>query len=242
MPTPYSHLWIAHRLLADEALSSEVQSAIAADVPAYLLGSIVADARIYPGADRELTHFYRYDKPMPDHPWQEMLRQNPTLAQPQTDSHRAFIAGYVAHLAADEYWTRQMVGPHFAEGAWGNDIRWRFYVLHLLLTSMDERDEARLQRRSHGRAVEQLCDHGKIRLGERQPGHGRCLQREPQRRQQEGETGETGHHCYHRQMPLYRPAAAGRIEREQRQAEQQAEIDVERPADGDECHVVHGVT
>ena len=25
-------------------------------------------------------------------------------------------------------------------------------------------------------------------------------------------------------------------------AEQQAEIDVERPADGDECHVVHGVT
>ena len=106
----------------------------------------------------------------------------------------------------------------------------------------EERDEARLQRRSHGRAVEQLCDHGKIRLGERQPGHGRCLQREPQRRQQEGETGETGHHCYHRQMPLYHPAAAGRIEREQRQAEQQAEIDVERPADGDECHVVHGVT
>ena len=58
----------------------------------------------------------------------------------------------------------------------------------------------------------------------------------------QGETGETGHHCRHRHMPLNDPAAARRIEREQRQAEQQAEIDVECPADGDECHVVHGFT
>ena len=136
------HLRIAYKLLQDDTLSTQACDIITADVPAYLLGSIVADARVYPGADRELTHFYRYDRPMPDHPWCEMLRQNPSLAQPKTSAERAFVAGYVAHLGADEYWSRKVLGPYFAQGDWGGDIHWRFFVLHLLLIQLDERDEA----------------------------------------------------------------------------------------------------
>ncbi|MCA9892641.1 MAG: zinc dependent phospholipase C family protein [Anaerolineae bacterium] len=142
MPTPFMHLNIAYKLLNDHDLPADAHAVISADIPAYLLGSIVADARVYPGADRELTHFYRYDRPMPDHPWREMLRQNPSLAQPETIAERAFVAGYVAHLGADEYWSKHVLGPYFANGKWGNDIHWRFFVLHLLLITLDERDEA----------------------------------------------------------------------------------------------------
>lgn len=141
MPTPFTHLRIAQHLLDDEALPQTVRQMLAASMPDYLLGSIIADARVHPGADRELTHFYRYDKPMLDHPWRLMLTDNPVLTQPQSAAHRAFVAGYVAHLAADEYWSKHMLKPHFAESDWGENMRWRFFVLHLLLIHMDERDE-----------------------------------------------------------------------------------------------------
>lgn len=144
MPTPFSHLHLANDLLRDPDLSPEARSLLHTHRPDFLLGSIVADARRTPDADREETHFYRYDKPMPDHPWRVMLAQYPTLKQPRTAGHQAFVAGYVAHLAVDEYWSRYMLKPHFAEGDWGESLRARFFVLHLLLIYMDERDEARL--------------------------------------------------------------------------------------------------
>jgi hypothetical protein len=73
-----------------------------------------------------------------------MFRQHPSLLHPKSASHHAFLMGYVAHLAADEYWSRHMLGPIFANGEWGDDMRDRFFVLHLLLIWMDERDEDRL--------------------------------------------------------------------------------------------------
>jgi hypothetical protein len=39
----------------------------------------------------------------------------------------------------DEIWTMQMLGPHFAFGDWSNRDH-RFFVLHLMLICMDERD------------------------------------------------------------------------------------------------------
>jgi hypothetical protein len=140
MPTPFTHLEIATRLYDDPALTQPARDLMHAEYAAFLPGTTCADAKPEPGADREVTHFYRYDKPMIDHPWRVMLATYPALAQPQTAAHRAFIAGYVAHLAADEYWSRYMLKPHFAESSWGTDLRWRFFVLHLLLIYMDERD------------------------------------------------------------------------------------------------------
>jgi hypothetical protein len=139
MPTPFTHLQLAYRLLSDSQLPETIQVCLAAELPAYLLGSISADARI-PGKDRDAAHFYRYDTPMLDHPWRVMTAQYPSLMQPHSPAQQAFIAGYVAHLAADEYWSLHMLKPHFAESDWGSGIRARFFVLHLLLIFQDERD------------------------------------------------------------------------------------------------------
>lgn len=144
MPTPFTHLHITNRIRHDAALPDGVRELIEVALPDFLLGGVVADARAYPGADRAVTHFYRYDRPMPDNPWREMFRQHPSLKDASDPTHHAFIASYVAHLAADEYWSRNMLYQHFATGDWGADIRDRFYVLHLLLITMDERDEGLL--------------------------------------------------------------------------------------------------
>ncbi len=143
MPTPFTHLYIASRLLHDGHVSAAAQAILAAHQPCFLLGGIVADQRLE-GMERADTHFYHYTRPMPDNPWREMFRQHPTLMQPKSEAHHAFLMGYVAHLAADEYWSRHMLGPHFANGEWGEDRFDRFFVLHLLLIWMDERDEDRL--------------------------------------------------------------------------------------------------
>lgn len=144
MPTPFTHLWIAQRLLEDPALADDVRDLLRAELPAYLLGSVAADARPAPDSPREDTHFYRYDRPMEIPPWRTMLEQNSALCCPSSAAQRAFVAGYVAHLAVDEYWSRYMLHPHFAQSHWGGGLRQRFFVLHLLLIHMDERDLIRL--------------------------------------------------------------------------------------------------
>lgn len=144
MPTPFTHLEITNRLLDDARIPESLRHQLAAERPAFLLGGIIADARIPPDGKRHDTHFYRYDQPMPDHPWREMFRQNPEIDQPKSAAHLAFLAGYVAHLAADEYWSRHVLAPYFRDGDWGEDVRSRFFILHLLLIHMDERDETTL--------------------------------------------------------------------------------------------------
>lgn len=144
MPTPFTHLQITNRIYHDTALPNAVRTVLHNAQPDFLLGGVVADARAYPGADRSITHFYTYDRPMPDNPWREMLRQHPSLTDVKSPEQAAFLAGYVAHLAADEYWSHNMLKPHFANSDWGAGIRDRFYILHLLLIHMDERDEAQL--------------------------------------------------------------------------------------------------
>lgn len=148
MPTPFTHLQIAQRLLGDEALDQHHRDALSSDRDgergAFLLGSVAADARVGAGIPRDRTHFYAYGQDIVEHPWQVMLRLNPGLRQPHNAAHRAFIAGYVAHLAVDEYWSRHMVAPHFFTSEWG-DRASRFLMLHVILVVMDERDLRQLQ-------------------------------------------------------------------------------------------------
>ncbi|MEO1287527.1 MAG: zinc dependent phospholipase C family protein [Chloroflexota bacterium] len=143
MPTPFTHLHITLRLMQDEAIPQKLRDFAMTHRPDFLLGGIVADQRPE-GGKRADTHFYEYIKPMTDHPWRVMFQQNPSLKQAKSDAHHAFLLAYVAHLAADEYWSLHMLKPHFAESDWGDDLRHRFYLLHLLLITMDERDETRL--------------------------------------------------------------------------------------------------
>ncbi|MCU0466470.1 MAG: zinc dependent phospholipase C family protein [Anaerolineae bacterium] len=145
MPTPFSHLAVAQRLLVDLAIPDPLRALLDRQRPAFLLGSVAADARVGNGMPRSTTHFYQYVQTMNEMPpWRIMLQANPSLWQPNDEAHEAFLAGYVAHLAMDEMWSRQMVGPYFLGGTWG-DQQQRFVMLHVILIVLDERDERRLE-------------------------------------------------------------------------------------------------
>lgn len=143
MPTPFTHLAAAQRLLADETIAPAYHALLDAERPAFLLGSVAADAHP-PGTRREDTHFYTYDRPIAESPWRVMLRHNPSLLPARNPAHRAFLAGYAAHLAMDEIWTKHMLGPYFVRGDWGAG-KFRFLMLHALLITMDERDLSSLE-------------------------------------------------------------------------------------------------
>lgn len=145
MPTPFTHLEIARRLLVDPEIPPGIRAQLSAHCPAFLLGCVVADARPTPQTPRHATHFYRYDTPITEHPWRVMLREYPALCQARDAGHRAFLAGYVAHLATDEAWSLCFIKPQFVDREWGNSLADRFLALHLVLIHMDERDERRLE-------------------------------------------------------------------------------------------------
>lgn len=140
MPTPFTHLAAAQRLLDEPSLAPEHRELFRRELGAFLLGNVAADARNESGTPRAATHFYDYAQVITDEtPWSIMLRQNPELWTPQDDAHAAFIAGYVAHLSMDEIWSRRMVGPHFVERDWAERSH-RWVMLHVILIYMDERD------------------------------------------------------------------------------------------------------
>ncbi len=139
MPTPFTHLETAQRLLTDQQVPPAIREAIALEKPAFLLGNVAADARTNGDLTRESTHFYSYDRGITEHPWRVMTKQNPGLFHPASLAHKAFVAGYVAHLTIDETWSLEMLGPNFANRDWGSN-HFRFLMLHMLLISMDERD------------------------------------------------------------------------------------------------------
>jgi len=145
MPTPFTHLAFAQRALRDPALEERHRALLNAEQGAFLLGNVAADARVGNGTSRDVTHFYAYGEMTPEHPWHAMLRLNPDLWHPRDAAHTAFVAGYVAHLAMDEYWSRHMVAPHFVHRDWMTRGH-RFLMLHVILITMDERDYAGLER------------------------------------------------------------------------------------------------
>ncbi|MBZ0278717.1 MAG: hypothetical protein K8I60_21395 [Anaerolineae bacterium] len=145
MPTPFTHLQTAQRLLVDDLTPENWRDLLATERSAFLLGNIAADATSNGALTREDTHFYTYTRPMMRPPWREMMGVHPTLQTPTTPAQRVFLAGYIAHLSVDEYWTMHMLAPHFALREWGESRSFRFMMLSVLLIYMDERDRALLQ-------------------------------------------------------------------------------------------------
>jgi len=144
MPTPFTHLETAQRMLIDEHIPLAIRQELILQKPAFLLGNVAADARTNGDLTRESTHFYSYDRGITEHPWRVMVQKNPSLLHPASLAQRVFIAGYVAHLTIDETWSLEMLGPNFVNRDWGSN-QFRFLMLHMLLISMDERDYKRLQ-------------------------------------------------------------------------------------------------
>lgn len=143
MPTPFTHLETAQRLLEDEQIPSAIRQQLQSETPAFLLGNIAADARTGADIKREATHFYDYNFGIGEMPWRVMMRQHPSLNPPFSLARRVFLAGYVAHLSMDEVWTLEMLGPHFVARDWAPRPT-RFLMLHILLIFMDERDRSLL--------------------------------------------------------------------------------------------------
>lgn len=144
MPTPFTHLAFAQRALNDAALPARYATLLRSAGSGFLLGSVAADARVGAGTPRDRTHFYIYGQDIVEHPWRVMMQRSPALWMPQDAEHQAFVAGYVAHLAMDEYWSLHMVQPHFVQRKWAAD-RWRYLMLHVILIYMDERDYRTLE-------------------------------------------------------------------------------------------------
>lgn len=97
MPSPFIHL----------ALASSAADALplaAAERPALLLGSIAPDARSVTGQSREATHFWSSHNDVSGA--LKLLVAYPGLqADRLLPAERAYVAGYLAHLVADEQWT-----------------------------------------------------------------------------------------------------------------------------------------
>ena len=82
-----------------------------------LLGSTAPDIRAMTKWDRERTHFARLSVESVGVGTSRMFELHPELADHgrQTPATRAFLLGYVSHLAADEVWITTMFRPHFGE-------------------------------------------------------------------------------------------------------------------------------
>ena len=83
------------------------------------LGSTAPDIRAMTKWDRERTHFAGLSVESVGVGTRRMFELHPELADRgrQSPATRAFLLGYVSHLAADEVWITTMYRPHFGEGS-----------------------------------------------------------------------------------------------------------------------------
>lgn len=127
MPSPFLHMYVAQdsfdRLGLLEALR-----------PAYVFGSIAADARLITGQPRGETHFW--DTQTDVSGGLKLLAAHPHLAAARLDAGaRAFVAGYLCHLMADEQWTFTIYRPYFGRhsqyrgGPEGAERQWALHVI-----------------------------------------------------------------------------------------------------------------
>ena len=114
MPNLPAHIHLAHQAalrLKDPGLTKHMGS--------YLLGSTAPDIRIITKRPREEYHFAPLDFEAVGAGAQGLFAAHPGLrALPTGDgATRAFVAGYLTHLVADEVWITQMYRPYFANRA-----------------------------------------------------------------------------------------------------------------------------
>jgi hypothetical protein len=146
MPTPFTHLLAANALLHMQALPWVARQALAAHLPAFLLGNIAPDVQTVSGQTREATHFFTIpfgDAP----PAQVVLFQHHALlarAENLPPAHAAFIAGYLAHLVFDQLWITEILNPAFGPAQTWATFRERLYFHNALRAYVDAADLAQI--------------------------------------------------------------------------------------------------
>ncbi len=137
---------MARELIESGQLRPPVERLLRGEAGAFLLGHTAPDVQTVSGQERLATHFY--DIPPRDDipPYRRLLDAYPELAQAErlAPAQAAFVAGYLAHLLADEQWWRLVFQPIFGvKAGWGT---WpeRLFLHNVLRTWLDEQDQARL--------------------------------------------------------------------------------------------------
>ena len=137
VPTPFYHLQVAAGL------------PVVLDAPgahgAFLFGNTAPDVQTLSGAARSATHFF--DMPVTQTPRAvlSLLQAHPQLAALGLfPAQRAFVAGYLAHLALDELWLREIFQPVFGPEAGWETFGERLFLHNVLRTYLDERDRPTL--------------------------------------------------------------------------------------------------
>jgi hypothetical protein len=147
MPTPVNHLMMAQEMRTSDGLSHVSLHLIEGAWGAFLLGSTGPDVQTVNRRSRRDTHFYDIP-PRDDTPaHQALLTSQPELAQADrlAPDHAVFVAGYLAHLLADEAWWRQVFNPFFGVDAEWGEWRERIFLHNVLRTYLDREDQARLK-------------------------------------------------------------------------------------------------
>lgn len=106
---------------------------------AFLLGNTAPDVQVISGQRRETTHFYNIPVRGLDPAWGRMLQRYPTLARADAlpEAQAAFLAGYLCHLQADQFWALEIFNPVFGlEQTW-ETFRHRLYVHNALRAYLD---------------------------------------------------------------------------------------------------------
>ena len=102
-----------HIHLANEVAEQLDRNYVFDHMGSYFLGSTAPDIRAMTRWPREQTHFAPLSVAEVGTGTRTMFRMHPELAEDMTPASRAFLAGYVCHLAADEIWITSVFRPHF---------------------------------------------------------------------------------------------------------------------------------
>ncbi|GJM42416.1 MAG: hypothetical protein DHS20C20_26980 [Ardenticatenaceae bacterium] len=141
MPTPFMHLRVAEQILEMTAANGNcrLQTALAAEWPAFYLGSVAPDVNAISAIPRESTHFYDVPPAKADMAYPTMLARYPQLADITVISpgQAICVAAYSAHLMLDLIWLREVVYPFFYLAKDLGDRRQRRLTHFILLTYLD---------------------------------------------------------------------------------------------------------
>jgi len=102
-----------HIYLADQVAEQLDRSYVFDHMGAYYLGSTAPDIRAMTRWPREQTHFAPLSVEEVGTGTSTMFRMHPELQEDMSPASRAFLAGYVCHLASDEVWITSVFRPHF---------------------------------------------------------------------------------------------------------------------------------
>ncbi len=135
------HLHIAEQIYDSVAAAGNgrAQASLAAEWPAFYLGSVAPDVNAISALPRHATHFYKVPPDPDETAHLTMLDQYPQLKDlaAMPSGQAVCVAAYSAHLMLDLIWLREVVYPFFFLPKDLGDRQQRTLTHFILLTYLD---------------------------------------------------------------------------------------------------------